>query len=271
MLLLHELSIPTTSAATLIQRVLGVLDDAARASHERAAVALRTILDSTWRRLAECVRGGTRVTEGDVRDWITDGFRTHGLVTEDPPIVAAGSNSNDPHYQPSNGGANITAHQIVQFDLWAKESHSHSVYADIAWVAYTGDRPPAEMAAAFDAVRSARDGAVAMIREGLQRDAPVSGADVDQHARSILQEHGVLSYTRHRTGHAIDTRVHGIGVNLDSVEFPDRRPLLDGSCFSIEPGIYREEYGMHSEINGYVRDRNLVISGGKPQQEILVL
>lgn len=270
MLLLQELSIPTASAATLIQGVLGVLDDAARASHERAAVALRTILDSTWGRLAKCVRGGTTVTEGDVRDWIAEGFRDHGLVTEDPPIVAAANNSSDPHYQPSNGGANITPHQVVQFDLWAKEPHSHSVYADIAWVAYTGDRPPAEMAAAFDAVRSARDGAVAMIRERLQRDAPVSGADVDQHARSILKEHGLLSCTRHRTGHAIDTRVHGIGVNLDSVEFPDRRPLLDGSCFSIEPGIYRDEYGMHSEINAYVRDGNLVVSGGKPQQEILV-
>jgi Xaa-Pro aminopeptidase len=80
----------------------------------------------------------------------------------------------------------------------------------------------------------------------------------------------MLSHVCHRTGHAIDTRLHGIGVNLDTVEFPDSRPLLDGSCFSIEPGVYREQYGMRSEINAYVQGDELVISGGAPQRAVLM-
>ena len=127
----------------------------------------------------------------------------------------------------------------MQFDLWAREPAPGAVYADISWVAYTGSALPAEIAATFAAVCAARDGAVALIRERLQRSAPVSGAEVDRHARAILEQQGLLSHVRHRTGHAIDTRLHGIGVNLDAVEFPDPRPLLDGSCFSIEPGVYR--------------------------------
>ena len=269
-LLLQQLAIPTVSAAPLIQRVLGVLDGAARASHGRAATALRAVLEATWQRLAECLRNGTAVSEGQVRDWIGSGFQAHGLVTEEPPLVAAGGNSSDPHYQPAGCGAPIAPQQIVQFDLWAKEPEPGAVYADISWVAYLGDALPAEMAATFAAVRAARDGAVALIRERLGQGAPVSGAEVDRRARAILQQHGLLSHVRHRTGHAIDTRLHGIGVNLDTVEFPDSRPLLDGSCFSIEPGVYREQYGMRSEINAYVQGDELVISGGAPQRAVLM-
>ncbi len=268
--LLQQLAIPAVSAETLIQRVLGVLDRAARASHDRAATALRAIVAATWERLAQHLRSDTPVSEGMVRDWIGNGFQEHGLVTEEPPLVAVGANSSDPHYQPAGAGAPITPRQLVQFDLWAKEPAPGAVYADISWVAYTGAPLPAELAATFAALGAARDGAVALIRERLQQAAPVSGAEVDRHARAILQQQGLLAHVRHRTGHAIDTRLHGIGVNLDAVEFPDPRPLLDGSCFSIEPGVYRREYGMRSEINAYVQDAELVISGGAPQQALLL-
>ena len=269
-LLLQQLAIPPVPAETLIQRVLGVLDGAARTSHDRAATALRTILAATWRRLAQELRNGSAVHEGEVRDRISEEFQAHGLVTEEPPLVAAGGNSSDPHYQPAGAGAPIAPRQLVQFDLWAREPAPGAVYADISWVAYTGAALPTEMAATFAAVCAARDGAVALIRERLRQAAPVSGAEVDRHARAILQRRGLLSYVRHRTGHAIDTRLHGIGVNLDAVEFPDPRPLLDGSCFSIEPGVYRQGYGMRSEINACVQDDRLVISGGAPQQAVLL-
>lgn len=268
--LLRQLAIPAVSAAPLVQRVLGVLDAAARASHDRAAAALRAIVDAAWKRLAQDLRRGSEVTEGEVRDWISRGFREHGLVTEEPPLVAAGANSSDPHYQPEAAGAVIAPDQVVQFDLWAKEPAPGSVYADISWVAYTGAALPAETAATFAAVCAARDGAVALIRERLSQARPVTGAEVDRRARAILQQHGLLSHVRHRTGHAIDARLHGIGVNLDAVEFPDPRPLLDGSCFSIEPGVYRSGYGMRSEINAYVDGGRLVISGGAPQRSVLL-
>ena len=270
-LLLQQLAIPALSAETLIQRVLGVLNEAGRASHDRAATAVRAVLAEVWRRLADRVRGGTAVTEGEARDWIGAGFERHGLVTEEPPLVAAGANSSDPHYQPAGSGAAIAADQVVQFDLWAREPGPDGVYADISWVAYTGAAVPAPVTATFAAVSAARDGAVALIRERLGAGTPITGADVDRHARSILDQRRLLPWVRHRTGHAIDRRLHGIGVNLDSVEFPDPRPLLDGSCFSIEPGVYQPAYGVRSEINAYVRGRDLVISGGAPQQEILHL
>ncbi|MEK7764914.1 MAG: M24 family metallopeptidase, partial [bacterium] len=43
---------------------------------------------------------------------------------------------------------------------------------------------------------------------------------------------------------------HGLGVNLDSVEAPDDRPLPPGGAFTIEPGLYLPgRWGMRTEID----------------------
>jgi Xaa-Pro aminopeptidase len=53
------------------------------------------------------------------------------------------------------------------------------------------------------------------------------------------------------------------------VEFPDSRLLLEGSCFSVEPGVYLDEFGMRSEINVYISGGKPVVSGKNPQFELL--
>jgi Xaa-Pro aminopeptidase len=65
--------------------------------------------------------------------------------------------------------------------------------------------------------------------------------------------------------------VHGYGVNLDSVEFPDHRRLREGSCFSIEPGIYLDRFGMRTEVDGIVREGRLALTGSPPQGRLLDL
>jgi len=92
---------------------------------------------------------------------------------------------------------------------------------------------------------------------------------VDAHVKSILAGAGYGGAVRHRTGHGIDTSVHGSGVNMDSVEFPDERLLLEGSCFSVEPGIYFAEYGMRTEINVVITGAQPVVTGQEPQRELL--
>ena len=94
--LLQQLAIPALSAEPLIQRVLGVLGAAGRASHDRAAALVRGVLDDAWRRLADRLRGGEAASEGEVRDWISAAFERHGLITEEAPLVAAGAHSSGP-------------------------------------------------------------------------------------------------------------------------------------------------------------------------------
>jgi Xaa-Pro aminopeptidase len=94
---------------------------------------------------------------------------------------------------------------------------------------------------------------------------------IDQDVRRYFESFNLLQYTKHRTGHSIDTEVHGIGVNLDCFEFADTRPVIAGSCFSIEPGLYTDDFGMRSEINVYIENDTPIISGGPTQKKLVLI
>ena len=269
-LLLKEAGISISSSGTLIQKVKGLLKDADIASHERSAAHLYEIVSVCRERLSTALAGGNRCSEGDIQSWILEEFNKRGLVYNHPPIVAAGKNSRDPHYMPQNGGAGIEKDMPVQLDLWAKEKTPGAVYADISWVLFTGKEVPEGISSAFSAIKNARDGVVDFLKNELPRRR-VSGAEADETARKILIESGFQRGIRHRTGHGIDTEPHGYGVNLDSVEFPDTRPFMEGSCFSVEPGLYLEEFGLRTEINVYIKNGVPIISGGPVQQNLTVL
>jgi len=87
----------------------------------------------------------------------------------------------------------------------------------------------------------------------------------------VLVARGFADSIRHRTGHSIGTRVHGYGVNLDSVEFPDERLLTEGACFSVEPGVYGDQQGLRSEIDCLIHDGRLHVSGTGRQTRLLTI
>ncbi len=270
--LLEQCGFALRSSQGLIQRFLGVLDEEAARSHERAAVHLYAVVTSVWNRLRAELGAGRALAEGEVQAWILEEFRARGLVTESPPAVAVGPHSADPHYEvPAGAGAVLKRGQVLLLDLWARELYPASVYADITWVGVLGERAPAEAEQAFAAVARARDESLRFIREALGRGEQPAGADVDRRAREVLQQAGYGEYLRHRTGHAIDAQLHGYGANLDSVEFPDPRRLIEGSCFSVEPGLYLPDFGLRSEVDVLIRGGAAVISGGEPQRELLTL
>lgn len=273
-LLLKSCGFRLASSAALIQRFLGVLDEAGIESHQTAARLLYSIVHHVWNRLRVSFRerldsNRRPLAEAEVQSWILELFERHELETDFPPLVAAGRSTADPHYSLQGSGQPMLPEEVVQLDLWARLRQPGAIYADISWVGYLAGEPDAEARRVFEVLRAARERAVAFIAEGLKAGAEIRGLEVDRHVRSFLQSRGYGKALRHRTGHAIDVEVHGCGVNLDATEFPDKRRILEGSCFSIEPGIYLSKFGMRTEINAYVRNGRLVVSGGTPQQNIL--
>ena len=269
--LLRTAGVKLVSASVLIQRTTGVLDQAGMDSHNRCAVHLYDIVNIFKHRLASVTENNARLYEGDLQRLVLDEFENRGLVSDHPPIVAAGINSADPHYSPEEKGSLITGEQIVQLDLWAKEPGG--IYADISWVFFTGRNIPLVMGSMFSRIKAARDAAAASIKNLLAAGTVPSGADIDTMVRKMLRNpQADAGRLLHRTGHSIDSEPHGSGVNLDAVEFPDTRPILPGSCFSIEPGLYGPDFGMRTEINAYVElDGSLTVSGGPIQEEIVPL
>jgi Xaa-Pro dipeptidase len=270
-LLLQGLGVALVSSANLVARCLGALDSEAVRSHEAAAAVLYAAVLEAWARIAAEIGRGAHVREGDVQGWIADRIAAAGLVSEGAPLVAAGANSANPHYESAAGGVLLEPGDVVQFDVWAREDSPAAVYADISWVGVVAREPTAQQRAAFDAVVQARETAIDLISRSFAEGREVRGRDVDEAARACLERLGFASAVRHRTGHAIGHRVHGYGVNLDCIEFPDNRPLREGACFSIEPGIYLERFGMRTEVDGLIRGGALSISGADRQRALLTL
>jgi Xaa-Pro aminopeptidase len=62
--------------------------------------------------------------------------------------------------------------------------------------------------------------------------------------------------------------VHGNGAHLDHLETIDERRLIPRTAFTIEPGVYLDDFGIRSEINLYVRERDAIITGPPFQTEL---
>ena len=155
-------------------------------------------------------------------------------------------------------------------DVWGKTRTPGSVYYDVTWVGYLGPKVPEKFAKIFKIVREARDKALQLIQSSVAAGKPLEGWQVDKAARGVIEKAGYGKYFFHRTGHSIGEAIHGNGVNMDGLETRDARHLIPGTCTSIEPGIYLPEFGIRSEFNVYIGQREARVTGNV-QQEILAL
>jgi Xaa-Pro aminopeptidase len=198
-------------------------------------------------------------------------FAEEGLITDSPPNVSAAENAGNPHYLPT-----ATAHRAIQpdelvlLDLWGKLDRPGAVFADITWVGFTGVRAPERQVNAFEAVAAARDASISLVQRAVSAGQELRGWQVDRAASAVLQRAGYAERILHRTGHSLGETVHGNGVNMDDYETHDDRRLLPGTGFTIEPGVYFDDFGVRSEINMIVHARNAVVSGPL-QTEIVAL
>ena len=239
--------------------------------HLAAGEGVDRIIREAFQLAAKGARDGRPLTEYVLKQWILKEFDAADLTAEEGPDVAVGPNASDPHYGPVEGtAAPIREGQLLLLDVWAKKKTPGSVYYDVTWTGFLGTKVPEEHAKVFGVVREARDRAIERIRSAIANGRPLQGWQVDQAARGIINDAGYGKYFFHRTGHSIGESVHGNGVNMDGLETKDTRHLIPRTCTSIEPGIYLREFGIRSEVNVYIGEREARVTGAI-QQEILPL
>ncbi|MCS6897720.1 MAG: M24 family metallopeptidase, partial [Nitrospira sp.] len=214
---------------------------------------------------------GRTLTEYDVQQFLLTRIGDAGMTTSAAPIVAVDAHSADPHYGPTESdSARISRGNLVLIDLWAKRKEPASVYGDITWTCYTDHTVPDQHARIFEVVRRGRDAALSFVRGRVIQGRFPLGWEVDEVCRTVIREAGYGDYFVHRTGHSIGEEVHGNGANIDNLETRDERRLLPHTCFSIEPGIYLPgEFGIRSELDVYLSDREAVVYG-EPLQTAIV-
>lgn len=269
--MVREAGATVVSSGELVSRFYASWNAAHIASHVRAAEEIATIAREALQLAGERSRGSLPLAEHEVMAWIRERFDRAKLVTDHGPNVSVGSNAANPHYEPSADAPRvILPGEILLIDLWAKEANG--VYADQTWMASIGpvDKENSEI---WNAVRDARDAAIALVRERAKAGDAVPGAEVDDAARDVIESRGYGQYFTHRTGHSIDPRdLHGSGPHLDNLETREERLLVPGIAFSIEPGIYIPgRVGMRTEVNVYITPGEAVITPREYQRDLMIV
>lgn len=270
--LIRSFNINVVSSADLVQLFQSRWDEESLRLHQETVPLVMGLKDEAFRRIADRVAREEEVTEYQIQQWFLEQYDHHGLESDSPPIVAVNEHSGQPHYAPTpQTDRPIQRGDFVLMDIWAKKAHPKATYVDITWTGFAGDEVPERYTHIFEIVASARDAGVNLAQQRWQEGVDVAGWELDNAVRSVIEDEGYGKFFTHRTGHSLDTSVHGNGVNIDNLETQDGRKLIAGLGFTIEPGIYLSEFGVRSEIDVFVGDQGPVVTTTPLQTEIIPL
>lgn len=270
--LVRSFGVDLVTSAELVQQFEAVWSPEQLQTHIEASDKMHRIFFDAFGEIAHRVRANEPTTEYDIEQFIICRWHEEGMGGEhDDAIVSVNANTANPHYTPKKETAlPIKRGDFVLLDLASKLRKPGAVFTDQTWTGYVGETVPEEYTKIFNIVRDARDAAVEFVRQNVHARKSIRGADVDDVSRGVITKAGFGEYFTHRTGHSIGEEVHGNGVNIDNFETRDSRRITPGVCFSIEPGIYLPgKFGVRSEIDVYVRDKDIEVTG-QPIQTAIV-
>ncbi len=269
--LVRSLGCEVASSAELVQHFEARWTPEGLESHLEAGRRVDRVRREAFEMIGERIRNGAPVQEIEVKQYILKRFAESGMLTDHGPIVGVNANAANPHYEPVEGSSSaIRASDFVLLDMWAKLDKPGAVYYDITWTGYCGATPNDEMRNVFEIVREARDRAIEFVLTAVSSGRDLRGFEVDDAARDYIRSRGFGEHFVHRTGHSIGEDVHGNGANMDNLETHDERRIIAGSGFSIEPGIYLQDFGVRSEVNMFVGAGEARVTG-EIQRELVII
>jgi len=268
--LLRGMGKEIVSSADLVSQFEAVLSDAQIRTHYAAQERIDRVLGECWKQMGARVRG-SGTDEFAMVQWLGEAMRREGLVWEHGPNVSCGPNSADSHYEPTQeNSAAIRKGDFVLIDLWGKLDQPGACFYDITWTGVVDREPTEREQTIFATVRAARDAAIVTVQEASAARRQIAGWEADDAARGVIRAAGYGDWFTHRTGHNIGSEIHGSGANLDNLETHDERRIVPWTCFSIEPGVYLPEFGVRSEIDMFIGDREARVTG-EIQRELALL
>lgn len=260
--LIRTLGVEVLSSANLIQTFHAQLSDEQYQSHIDTGKLMDRLRREAFALIGERLRAETSISEFEVKQFLLKGFEQNGLITDHGPIVAVNANASDPHYEPMAARSRqIETADLVLIDMWARSKKPQGVYYDITWTGFCGAQPPGEIQNVFEIVKGARDAGFEAVKTRINAGESPMGFEIDDVVRGRIRAAGYEKAFIHRTGHSIGGSVHGTGANIDNFETHDTRPLLNNTCFSIEPGIYLPAFGIRSEFNVFIRNGSANTTG----------
>jgi Xaa-Pro aminopeptidase len=160
--------------------------------------------------------------ECEVAADLADLLRVFGHEQVDFTIVGSGPNGANPHHEARDRV--IKPGDAVVLDFGGLR---YGYGSDTTRTVCVGE-PTSEIREVHEIVRKAQQAGVDAVRPG------VSCQEIDRAARKIITDAGYGEQFIHRTGHGIGVTTHEPPYMVEGEE----QPLVQGMCFSVEPGIY---------------------------------
>lgn len=259
----RQFGVEVKSSASLLQLFTATLSEKQIAAHREAVAICLNGLESLVPQLIG-------MSDYEAQQFLLEWFRAHGAETDWLPICAVGQDSANPHFSPSSSQPKkMKTGDFVLIDWGCKKKGLDGIYADLTRVVILGNQPSEKQREVFSIVAEARDKALALIRERKALKRAVYGWEVDDAARKVVKQAGYGKEFIHRLGHSLDSENHGRGANLDNLETREERELLNGTLFTIEPGIYLTgDFGIRLESDIFIHPNGEVEVTDSLQNEI---
>ena len=216
---------------------------AAKDEEERELMrAASRINDAAMARFRGLIEGG--ITERELASQIEGIYKELGADgCSFEPIVGFGANSIDGHHVPDD--TVLKEGDAVLLDVGCKKD---MYCADMTRVFFYKREPDEEVKKIYALAKQATETAESICAPG------AVFADIDNAARSIIENAGYGHTFVHRAGHFIGLEVHDFG----DVSALNKSQAVPGNIFSIEPSIFAA-----GKAKVYIEDLVLITEDGK--------
>ncbi|MBP9781894.1 aminopeptidase P family protein [Candidatus Woesebacteria bacterium] len=183
------------------------------------------ISETSFNQLVPKLKAG--ITEMQVADLLEDMMKNNGSrKLAFPTIVAFGSHTALPHYQP--GQLKLIQEMPILIDFGATW---RGYRADMTRTIWFGDHPDPEFLKIERAVQAAYKKAFELVE---QRPKLLTASQIDAAARGVIEKAGYGSQFIHTTGHGLGLDIH----EPPSLNSRNQQLIEKNMAITIEPGIY---------------------------------
>jgi Xaa-Pro aminopeptidase len=253
--------------------------------HESAGAKLGLIKDEFHSYILENVRMSKDIYEKDCVDFVKKSYKKHGLVNDDKKefaIVAFGINTKEVHHFPKDKGLKLVPNTLILLDIWARLDQKMTPYADTTFMFYNSrksespkpkekykDNKFEEYNEVWKVLVKSRDNAINYIKHEIKKGRMPRGVDIDRAAHDHIGGNGYSHTIKHTIGHSLGfDSPHG---KLPGINWREYSPILKNVGYTIEPGMYLKDFGMRTELDFYVNEKNEMIITTQIQENIYVI
>ncbi|MGN0030885.1 MAG: M24 family metallopeptidase [Candidatus Gastranaerophilaceae bacterium] len=202
--------------------------------------------DNALRAVRQYIMNNDNLSEFDISEQLSKEFKKQGAVgLSFNSIVAKDKNSALAHYSKSSKNEIITDGSLVLIDCGAY--FEGGLATDITRVFVKGE--PSELH------KTIYTSVLKAFLLAYNYKNPQNGYEIDKSVHEFFNGLDLNGFVfNHGLGHGIGINVHEYPPNLSTGEIA-KTPFKNGMCFSIEPGLYKENYfGVRLENSCYYQD-----------------